>query len=69
MCERTVTEQLRDAMKASGQLPETIAARTGVSKGVISRFLNRERDIRGKTLDKLCKHLALDLVPRKKKER
>ena len=67
MAYNTVTEQLRNAIKASCQSLRQIAKGADVDVTSISRFLNKERDITGDTLDKLCKYFKLELVPRKKK--
>ena len=38
-----------------------IAEKSGVDAGQISRFLNEERALGGKAIDKLCKYLKLEL--------
>lgn len=41
-----------------------LAKATGVSEGVLSRFVNGERDLRLATVDRLASALGLELVAR-----
>lgn len=58
---KTLSEQLREAIQASGISGYALAQATGISTGVLSRFINRERDIRMETADKIAKHLEVSL--------
>ena len=61
-----MTEQLREAIRASRQTPAAIARDTGVAKSVLSRFLNGA-DLRSDNLDRLAGHLDLRLVKRRQR--
>ena len=57
----SLSESLKQAIRASGQSEYQIAKAAGVSQIVISRFLSGERDIRMATADKLAGALGLKL--------
>lgn len=64
---KTVSETLRDEIRRSGLSQHAIAMKSGVDPAALFRFIENERDIQlGRTADKLCKALGLELV---KKER
>ncbi len=63
----TVSDRLREAIRASSKSPYRIAADTGVDKGVLSRFLRKERGITNATMDTLCQYLHLELRESKQK--
>ncbi len=60
----TVSEQLRNAVKASGQTRYAIAKATGIPASVLSRFVASGAGLRSHNLDRLCAHLGLVLVPK-----
>jgi hypothetical protein len=60
---RTVTDVLRDAIRASGEPLLALERQAGVHRASISRFLRRERWLRSDAVDKLAAHLGLTLVP------
>jgi len=60
----TVSEQLRNALKASIRDQADIARDAGIDPAALSRFLNNgKRRITSDTLDKLCSYLKLELRP------
>ena len=60
----TVSEQLRQAIVASGETHYRIGKETGTSPTVIDRFVSREREhLNTVTVDKLCAYLGLELAP------
>jgi plasmid maintenance system antidote protein VapI len=63
----TISETLRRAILDCGISPYELAKRTGVDQGVLSRFINSERDLRLQTADRLAPELGLELVARRKK--
>jgi transcriptional regulator with XRE-family HTH domain len=65
MKKRSIVEQLRQAIRDSGQTEYAIAKGSGVSQSVVNRFVNGERSISLETAAKLCQYLDLDLVPRR----
>jgi transcriptional regulator with XRE-family HTH domain len=62
----TVTSQLRDAIRESGQSLNQLARQSGIGSDRLSRFMRGERDLRGAAIDKLCSTLGLELATRKK---
>ena len=65
----TVSGQLRQAIRDSGLSLCQLAKATEVDDGILSRFMRRERGLTTKTLDRLCKHLGLELRESKRKGR
>jgi transcriptional regulator with XRE-family HTH domain len=61
---KTITEQLRASIRKSGLLQEQIAEATGVSQGVLSRFIRGERSINLTTAEKLAEYFGLVLCER-----
>jgi DNA-binding phage protein len=59
-----VCEQLREAVQASGKTVYRVAKDAGIKPTVLSRFLRRERDIRGETFAKVAAALGLELRPK-----
>lgn len=57
----TIVDQLRQAMKDSGETEYAIAKSAGVSQSIVNRFTNGERGISFETAAKLCEHLGLEL--------
>ncbi|MGO9109264.1 MAG: helix-turn-helix domain-containing protein [Thermoguttaceae bacterium] len=58
----TIIDELRQAIAASGLTVYRIAKGTGVSPGVLSRFVRGERSLTMETAAKLCTFLNLHLV-------
>lgn len=58
---RNIVDQLRQAMRDSGQTEYAIAKASGVNQSVVNRFVNGERGISLETAAKLCDYLDLDL--------
>jgi transcriptional regulator with XRE-family HTH domain len=63
----TITEQLRASIRKSGLSQEQIAEATGVSQGVLSRFVRGERSINLTTAEKLAEYFGLSLCARHNK--
>lgn len=57
-------DQLRFAIATCGQTSYVIAKQVAVDNGVLSRFMNFERDIRLETAAKLAEALGLSLQKR-----
>ena len=62
---RNIVDQLRQAIRDSGQTEYAIAKASGVSQSVVNRFSTGERGISLDTAAKLCEYLDLDLRPRR----
>ena len=60
---RTVCDQLRDAIRATGKTHYRIGKEAGIKPEIVSRFVSGERDITGKTFAKLATALGLILAP------
>jgi len=58
----TLSQALRDALRASDKSMDQIAQDAGVAQIVVSRFVSGERDIRMATADKLAEALGLKLA-------
>lgn len=57
-----IDDQLRAAIKASGQTHYAIAKGSGVTPAMIDRFVSGERDIRFATAAKIASYLGLTLA-------
>jgi len=55
-----VTEAIRAAIRADGRSLHKLGADTGVSKGVLSRFMRGERAITVTLADRIIRGLGLD---------
>ena len=63
----TVTEQLKAAIKASGETHYRIAKNSGVDSRTLDRFMSGEQDdIKSRTIDLLCDYFGLQLVQTKR---
>jgi len=64
-----MTAALRKAIERDGRTWAAIARAGGLDKGMVSRFMHRERTLTLETADQLCHGLAVDvrLVPRRGK--
>ena len=58
----TLPQGLREAIRNSGKTSYQLMAETGVSHGVILRFLKGERDIRMETAEKLAVAVGLTVI-------
>jgi ubiquinone biosynthesis protein UbiJ len=59
----TITEQLRAALEeqVKSHSIEELARRYGVAAPILSRFIRGQRDLKGKTIDRLGLKMALQL--------
>ena len=64
----SIVDQLRKAIRRSGETPYAISQATGIDQSVLSRFLaedDRHRDIRLESAAILCDYLGLTLSAKK----
>ncbi len=61
---KNIIDQLRRAMRDSGESEYAIAKATGISQSIVNRFMSGERGISLETAASLCAYLRLDLAPR-----
>ena len=59
---KTISDQLREIIKASGRTGYEMAKESGVDAGRISRFLRGERSLQLDAVDKLAPVLGLQLI-------
>ena len=64
---RSLADQMKAAIRNSGQSLYEIAKRSGVGLPVLYRFMVGQRDIRLATAGKLAEYLELELRPRQDK--
>lgn len=57
-----IAEQLRRAIERSGKTRYRISLESGVSQAVLSRFVNRQRELSLANVDALCEALGLRVV-------
>lgn len=62
---KNLVDQLRRAMRDSGETAYAIAKGSGVSQSVVNRFVSGERGISLETAAKLCEYLKLELARRR----
>jgi plasmid maintenance system antidote protein VapI len=62
---KNIIDQLRRAMRDSGESEYAIAKAAGVPQSVVNRFVSGERGISLTTAAKLCEYLKLELVYRR----
>lgn len=60
-----IIDELRRAIRDSGESEYAIGRATGVSQSILSRFVNGERGISLETAAKLASYLELELRPRR----
>jgi hypothetical protein len=60
-----IIDELKRAIRDSGDTIYAVAKGSGVAFPVVSRFMHGERDIRLETADRLCAHLGLRLTANK----
>lgn len=63
---QTVSEQLRAAIRDSGESMLATARAAEIDKASMSRFLSGERGLRLDAVDRLCVHFGLRLVAMRK---
>lgn len=61
---KTVSEAIREAIRAQELTAYAVAKRAGVSVDAVQRFLNGERGLTLATVDKVAVALGLELRPR-----
>ena len=67
---KTLSEQLRDAIRRDGRSLYALAQDSGVDRGVLVRFMNADREPTLPTADRICRALGLELRPvRRRKDR
>ena len=59
----TIIDELRRAIRQSGETEYGIAKASGVPQSVLNRFMNDDRGISLETAAKLCRYFGLRLVP------
>lgn len=57
-----LSDQIRQAVENCGETRYAIAKATGIDQATLSRFMNGERGLPMKTLDRLADHLDLNVV-------
>ena len=60
---RTIVEQLKGAVRKTGETPYAVAKRAGITPEMLSRFMHGQRDLRLATAAKICAALNLELQP------
>ena len=60
-----LTEQLRQAVLNCGETQYALCKATGIDKTALSRFVNGERGVSMKVLDRLGEYLKLEIRQRK----
>ncbi len=60
---KTLADELRAAIEASGESRYAISMKTGVDQSSLSKFVLRQTDLSLDNADKLAKHLGLRLSP------
>jgi plasmid maintenance system antidote protein VapI len=60
---QTLTEQLKQAVAATGKSVTAVARESGVPQPVLHRFVTGERGLLLDTADRLCAYLGLHLHP------
>ncbi len=58
----SIAEQLRQAIARSDKTRYRISQESGISQAVLSRFVNRQRELSLANVDALCKALSLRVV-------
>ena len=59
-----IAEQLKQAIRDSGETPYAVAKGSGIATMQMYRFLDGSRDIRLATADAICEYLGLRLTTR-----
>jgi DNA-binding phage protein len=61
--QKTLSEQLRNAIRRDGRSLYALAVDSGVDRGVLVRFMNGDREPTLPTADRICCVLGLELRP------
>ena len=62
--QKTIVDQLREAIRKSGLTHYAIGKRAGINPNMLDRFVSGERDLRFATVAKIATVLALELTKR-----
>jgi hypothetical protein len=65
----SLSDQLRESVKASGKLPSEVATGAGIALSVLTRFLAGQTEMRSGNLDRLATFLQLELRPKAKRRK
>ena len=65
----TVMDDLRKAIRGSGETPYAIAKGAGVDKSMLSRMLREERVLTLESAEKVAAYLGLEIVVKKRSKR
>lgn len=60
---RSLVDELREAIRNSGETEYRVAKESGVAQPILNRFLHGERGVSLETAAKVCKYLGLHLAP------
>jgi plasmid maintenance system antidote protein VapI len=63
-----IADTVRQAVRATGLPVNAVARGAGVAPPVLHRFMNGQRDLTVRTLEKLARHLGLTLQPEPRRE-
>jgi transcriptional regulator with XRE-family HTH domain len=63
-----MVEQLRQAVRDSGQSLNQLCIASGLDRGGMSRFMRGQQGISGQAIEKLCEALRLQIILRKEDE-
>lgn len=63
MKRKSISETLREAVRACPQSQNRLGQLSGVSPSVLSRFINERRALTLRVIDPLCEALGLELRP------
>jgi len=66
---KAISEQLREAIQASGYSRYRLWQETGISQATLSRFMARKFDLSMASIDRLAAFLGLRLVQDKRRRR
>ncbi|MCA9028585.1 MAG: helix-turn-helix domain-containing protein [Planctomycetaceae bacterium] len=66
---KLISDQLRDAIGASGETRYRISKETSIAQSALSRFMSGERGLTSSAIDTLCEYLNLELMKRKRRKR
>jgi transcriptional regulator with XRE-family HTH domain len=58
---KSMPDVLRDLIRADGRTRYEIGKLSGVSQGILGRFMRNERDMNLRTAGKLCEVLGVEL--------
>lgn len=64
-----LVDQLRAAIRASGETPAEVSRRAGVARSQVTRLLNAERAPNSDTIERIAAALGLEVVIRPKRRK